>query len=895
MRAQSLLITWLLTLSSVALLHAQGRISSTINSNWLFIKGDTTKQAAGNPWQSVSIPHTWNTQDVLDDEPGYYRGDGWYKKTLYIPAGWKDKAVYLYFEGAGQRADVFVNGQSVGSHQGGYTFFALPISRALRFAQSGNAANELVVRVNNSPNEDLPPIMGDYNIYGGLYRDVYLNVLDNVHFDADNQASSGIFITTPQVSATSATVQLKGSFVNNSSRRRNLVVTHRILTPEGTLLAQHKASVKANAGQQVDFLHAIKAIQGHRLWSPDDPYLYRVLSTLTDAGTGQTLDEVSNPLGFRWYRFDPNDGFFLNGKPLKLIGTSRHQDYPGMGNALPDAMHVRDVELLRAMGGNFLRVAHYPQDPAVLEACDRLGILTSVETPVMGFTDSDAFAASSRQQHLEIIRQTYNHPSVIIWSYMNEMLLRVPFANDSTKQQAYFAHMASLAQDLETMARREDSARYTLIPNHGAWDIYNKVGLTKIPRLVGWNLYQGWYSESFEEFSKFIDRHHRELPDKPILITEFGADADNRIHNFAPVRFDKSVEYTMAYHQYYLKAIMDRPFVAAGMIWNLAEFNTAVRAETLPNINPKGILTYDRREKDPYRFYKANLLKTPYIQIGASEWNRRVGTATSETQLTYSQPVLVFSNQPSVTLTVNGTSIGTADTKQGIARFTVPFANGLNRVVASATLGGTSLSDQADILFQLLPANLKSPQLPFSELNVSLGDIRFFYDEKTGQNWLPEQAYKPGSWGYVGGKPYVMRNNSRVSFGSSRNIIGTDLDPVYQTQRTGIEQVKFDVPDGDYELVLHFAELLSRNAGNDIAFNLGPRSAPEPFMERNFDVLVNGVTVISGLNNTDELKTDRPVATKVMVHVQNQGGITVSFSAHQGEAILNGIQLRKTR
>ncbi len=336
-------------------------------------------------------------------------------------------------------------------------------------------------------------------------------------------------------------------------------------------------------------------------------------------------------------------------------------------------------------------------------------------------------------------------------------------------------------------------------------------------------------------------------------------------------------------------------FVAAGVIWNLAEFNTAVRAETLPNINPKGILTYDRKEKDPYRFYKANLLKVPYIQIGAKEWNRRSGMAESETQLTCTQPLVVYSNQPNVTLAVNGKVIGTAETKQGTARFTVAFADGLNRVVASATGGNAGVSDQADIIFRLTPSNLKSQQLPFDELNISLGDIRLFYDEKTGQNWLPEQPYKSGSWGYVGGKTYVMKNNSRVSFGSSRNILGTELDPIYQTQRTGIEQFRFDVPDGDYELILHFAELLSKNAGNDIAFNLGPRSASEVYVERSFDVAVNGMEVINGLNNSEMLKTDQPVVTKVMVSVHDQKGITVSFKAKQGEAILNGIQLRKTR
>jgi beta-galactosidase len=885
----------LVSLLSLLHLYAQERTSTTINSNWLFLKGDTTKKTPGNTWKRVSIPHTWNTQDVLDDEPGYYRGDSWYKKTLYVPASWKEKDVYLYFEGAGQSAEVFVNGKAIGKHRGGYTFFSFPISTALTFLAEGNAANEVVIRVNNSLDEDLPPTFGDFNIFGGLYRDVYLNVLDKVHFDADNHATNGVFIATPQVNATSASVQIKGAFTNGSSRARTLTVTHRILTADGTLFMEQRGTFKATPGQKVEFDQAIKNMKGQRLWSPDDPYLYRVVSTLTDASTNQKLDEVANPLGFRWYEFNANDGFFLNGKHLKLMGTSRHQDYPGMGNALSDAMHIRDVELIKEMGGNFLRVAHYPQDPAVLQACDRLGILASVETPVMGFAETEAFATNAKQQHREIIRQTYNHPSVIIRSYMNEMLLRVPFAKDSVRQQTYFRHMVTLAQELEDMTRQEDAPRYTLIPNHGAWDIYNKVGLTKIPKLVGWNLYLGWYSGSFEDFGKFLDKHHRELPNQPVLVTEYGADADNRIHSATPVRFDKSVEYTLAYHQASLKTIMDRPFVAGGMIWNLAEFNTAARSETLPNINPKGLLTYDRKEKDPYRFYKANLQKAPYIQVGTKEWNRRTGVADSDTRLVCTQPVIVYSNQPTVSLSINGKQIGTASTNQGMATFTVPFVQGLNRLVTSASVNGSDITDQADITFSLLPQTLRNPQLPFDELNVSLGDSRLFYDEKTGQNWLPEQVYKPGSWGYVGGKVFVMKNNSRVSFGGSRNIPGTELDPIYQTQRIGIEQFKLDVPDGDYELVLHFAELLAKKGANDVAFNLGFPSVPDDYKERSFDVLVNGKPVISGLSNSEALQTDQPVATKCVISVTNQEGITLSFKARTGEAVLNGLQLKRVR
>ena len=192
---------------------------------------------------------------------------------------------------------------------------------------------------------------------------------------------------------------------------------------------------------------------------------------------------------------------------------------------------------------------------------------------------------------------------------------------EGQKQEIYFKAIAKLAQELEDLTRKEDTIRYSMIPNHGAWELYNRVGLTKIPKLVGWNLYLGWYNGTMEDFGKFLDMHHKELPDKPLIIAEYGSDADSRLHSFNPVRFDKTIEYTTDFHQAHLKDMMARPFVAAGIIWNLAEFNSEQRAETTPHINAKGLLTWDRKPKDGYRFYQANLLHTPYIQIGSKDRN----------------------------------------------------------------------------------------------------------------------------------------------------------------------------------------------------------------------------------------------------------------------------------
>ncbi len=393
-------------------IHAQ-RISTSINSNWLFSKGDTTKKSGANNWQPVSVPHTWNAQDVMDDEPGYYRGDGWYKKILYIPSSWRDKDVYLFFEGAAQVAEVFVNGISVGSHTGSYTFFSFPVSKQLQFNESGNTPNQVVVKVNNSHNDDIAPLSGDYSFFGGIYRDVYLQAYDKVHFDADNHASGGIFITTPSVLADNAQLNVKGAFVNGTNGIRQLQVTHNIVDADGKIFATQAKKFKAKAGEKINFSYDWKNLSGFKLWSLEEPYLYRIVSSITDLATKKQLDEVSNPLGFRWYEFDAEKGFFLNGKHIKLIGASRHQDYKDMGNALSDAMHVRDVELLKEMGGNFLRIAHYPQDPAILQACDRMGILAAVETPSGNrITETEGYAKNYLQIHKEMIRQNFNHPAL---------------------------------------------------------------------------------------------------------------------------------------------------------------------------------------------------------------------------------------------------------------------------------------------------------------------------------------------------------------------------------------------------------------------------------------------------------------------------------------------------
>ncbi|MBF9223861.1 beta galactosidase jelly roll domain-containing protein [Hymenobacter sp. BT662] len=876
---------------------AAQRVVQSINSNWLFRKADGTdfaKTPAVAGWEKISLPHTWNTADVMDDEPGYYRGVGWYRKQLHIPAEWQNRRLYLHFEGAGQAAEVYVNGQLAGRHAGGYTAFRFPISQWLKFEKG--AVNEVIVKVDNSHNPDLPPLSADFTFYGGLYRDVYLVAANPVHFDLNDHAASGLFVTTPNVSAEAAEVAVSGTVTNNAPTRQRLTVLTELTDREGRPVAQQRSSLTLAAGEKRAFKQNFTGLKQPHLWSPDDPYLYHVTSTVRAASQADALDAVSSPLGLRWFRFDAAAGFYLNGKPFKLIGTNRHQDFPGLGNALPDALAERDLQLLKQMGGNFLRVSHYPQDPAVLAACDRLGILASVEIPVVNaITDSPAFFENCRTMQTEMIRQGHNHPSVIIWAYMNEVLLRLPagLTKDNEAGKAYLGRVAALAQELEALTRREDPDRYTMLVNHGAFELYQQAGLTKIPMLVGWNLYAGWYSGGFQGFPDFLDRHRRELPDKPLLVTEYGADSDARLHSFKPLRFDKTTEYANLYHQFYLKEILARPFVAGSTVWNLAEFNSETRQEAVPHINNKSLLTADRQPKDAYLFYQAHLLKTPFVRIGSRAWNLRSGLAVGLDSLVCRQPVEVYTNQPAAELLLNGQSLGTHPAEFGVVRFTVPFGNGLNQLTARAA---TAPPDHVEVQFQLLPNNLASDKLPFTELNVSLGDQRTFTDAKLSQVWLPEQAYAPGGWGYVGGKPFALPGTGRLPYGSDRNILGTDYDALYETQRVGLTQFRADVPAGDYEVTLHFAELEAAPPTEQLVYNLAKTDAAATVpasASRRFDVLLNGQTVLPGLGIDNYLTPLQATSFKFPVSVRREQGIVVDFKAAAGEAVLNGIQIKR--
>lgn len=877
MRKNIYLVITLLAFYSIAF----GGEKISINSNWSFSKNS-------EEWININIPHSWNDFDVMDDEPGYHRDVCTYKKELILDERLKDKVLYLLFEGANQISEVFVNGELAGKHIGGYTAFYVPLKNNIRFGS--NNPNEILVKVDNRHNEDIPPLTADFTFFGGIYRDVFLVVKNNVHFSVNDHSSSGVYISTPEVSDSKANVHIK-TIINNVENSSNRLRLHtKLYDAEGKIVSQYKSSFKTEKNNDVVVEQTLDAIDNPHLWSPEDPYLYRAVTQIVSSD-GEILDEQFNSVGFRWFRFDPKEGFFLNGKHYKLMGASRHQDYKFKANALNDDYAISDLQLLKEMGGNFLRIAHYPQDPSVLEACDRIGLLASVEIPLINsITETQEFTNNSITMLMEMIRQNYNHPSLIIWCYMNEILLRDKFTDDEVRNREYHQNVFKLAEQLENTIRREDPSRYTMHVGHGSYNKYRQAGLVDLPMIAGWNIYNGWYSGTFDRFSAFLDRFHNDYPDKVMAITEFGADSDPRIRSDKPIRFDKSTEYSTLFHQYYYKAIMERPFVAGGMIWNLADFNSEVRNETMPHINNKGILTWDRELKDQYLFYQTQLSEEPMVRILYKQWEKREGIAEKGKDYCL-QPLYITSNQEFVELFHNGISLGIEQVIDGLTEWQVPFIDGHNNLIAVSN----NTENRSNIKFVLHPYTYSSDQREFKTLNLLLGTNRYFMDPETKVVWMPDQPYREGSFGHIGGVPYKLPNSGRTPFGTDLNITLTDNDPVFQTQMVGIDAYRFDVPTGKYELILNFAEL-EGIASEALAYNLSEDKEESVTLstdKRVFDVVVNNKVILSNLNIAEEFGTSKAVSIKTPVVVKDGTGITVNFNSIENKTILNSIQLRR--
>ena len=874
----------------VGWVQAQQRVVYTINDGWKFTKGSPFEaQLTGcddSSWETVNIPHTWNDKDADDETPGFYRGPVWYRKQLFIDKSQEGRRAVIYFEGANQEVRFYLNGQFVGEHKGGYTRFCFDITPHLRYGQE----NLFAIYVNNVYNPNIPPLSADFTFFGGIYRDVYLQFMNPMHIATNDYASSGVYIRTPEVNNSAASVEITTLLTNDMSQPTEIRVENIICDADGKEVKKTQAEVKLAAGEtKTDISKKIK-IDSPRLWDIDDPYRYMVYTRILDKRKGTLLDEVVNPLGLRWFKFDSEKGFFLNGKGRKLIGTARHQDYFQKGNALRDELHVQDVLLLKEMGGNYLRVSHYPQDPVIMEMCDKLGIVTSVEIPVVNaVTETEEFLHNSVEMAKEMVRQDFNRPSVMIWGYMNEIFLRRPYT-EGKQLEDYYRFTEKVARALEATIREEDPSRYTMMAYHNMPQYYEDAHLTEIPMIQGWNLYQGWYEPDINEFQRLLDRAHKAYKGKVLMVTEYGPGVDPRVHSYQPERFDFSQEYGLVYHKHYLNEMMKRPFVAGSSLWNLNDFYSESRVDAVPHVNNKGVVGLNREKKDVYWFYKTALSRRPILVIGNREWKSRGGVVNTA-QKECIQSVPVFSNAEEVELFVNNKSLGKKKIEDNYALFDVPFVGGENLLEAVAVTGDNKLRDMLRIQFQLVGSRLKDEAVPFTELNVMLGSPRYFEDRAANVAWIPEQEYKPGSWGFIGGTSYRRKTGFGTMLGSDIDIHGTDMNPIFQTQRVGIKSFKADVPNGEYSVYLHWAELESDKEREALVYNLGADSEQTFAGNRSFGISINGTTVSDDFNVARDYGYARAVIKKFVITVKDGKGVSVDFHKKEGEPILNAIRI----
>ena len=870
--------------------QAQQRVVYTINDGWKFTKGSPFEaQLTGcddSSWETVNIPHTWNDKDADDETPGFYRGPVWYRKQLFIDKSQEGRRAVIYFEGANQEVRFYLNGQFVGEHKGGYTRFCFDITPHLRYGQE----NLFAIYVNNVYNPNIPPLSADFTFFGGIYRDVYLQFMNPVHIATNDYASSGVYIRTPEVNNSAASVEITTLLTNNTLQPAEIRVENVICDADGKEVKKTHAEIKLASGEtKTDISKKIK-IDSPRLWDIDDPYRYMVYTRILDKKKGTLLDEVVNPLGLRWFKFDSEKGFFLNGKGRKLIGTARHQDYFQKGNALRDELHVQDVLLLKEMGGNFLRVSHYPQDPVIMEMCDKLGIVTSVEIPVVNaVTETEEFLQNSVEMAKEMVRQDFNRPSVMIWGYMNEIFLRRPYT-EGKQLEDYYRFTEKVARALEATIREEDPSRYTMMAYHNMPQYYEDAHLTEIPMIQGWNLYQGWYEPDINEFQRLLDRAHKVYRGKVLMVTEYGPGVDPGLHSYQPERFDFSQEYGLVYHKHYLREMMKRPFIAGSSLWNLNDFYSESRVDAVPHVNNKGVVGLNREKKDVYWFYKTALSRRPILVIGNREWKSRGGVVNTA-QKECIQSVPVFSNAEEVELFVNNKSLGKKKIEDNYALFDVPFVGGENLLEAVAVTGDNKLRDMLRIQFQLVGSRLKDEAVPFTELNVMLGSPRYFEDRAANVAWIPEQEYKPGSWGFIGGTSYRRQTGFGTMLGSDIDIHGTDMNPIFQTQRVGIKSFKADVPNGEYSVYLHWAELESDKEREALVYNLGADSEQTFAGNRSFGISINGTTVSDDFNVARDYGYARAVIKKFVITVKDGKGVSVDFHKKEGEPILNAIRI----
>ncbi len=658
------------------------RNAISLDNDWQFFRGDVPnanqQHFDDSNWQTITLPHTFNGVDG-EQHGHYYRGPSWYRRRLQLSIV-KGKRYYLYFDGAATVATVFVNGTPIGVHQGNFAGFCFDITPALNF----HGFASIAVKVDNSFNKDIPPLAGDFNIFGGLYRSVRLLILNEVSISPLDYGSSGVYILQEQVSSEVAQIGLTAVLRNASNQDASVVVHWQALDAAGQSVATAHQTTKLGAAASGE-VHTKMRITSPHLWNGvADPHLYTVRAMVYHHD--ELLDIVEQPLGLRFFHVDPQKGFYLNGKSYPLRGVCAHDDRPNIGRAAPTANYEEDCSLIKEIGANIVRLAHYQHDQVMYNTFDREGILVWTEDGLVNHLEDDvAFEENARQQVIELVKQNYNHPSVIVWSLYNELSFRTAPASQLDldfpqtpvlTSQYHFAnlpprklHLAwNLLFGLNQLVHNLDPSRLTV----AATDQNALHPINYITDVIAFNRYEGWYGGTPASWPSTLDglKHdvHSRMPGRCIGLSEYGAGANPFQHQY-PVKQPNPggqfhpEEWQCVVHEAAWQAISERPWLWLTTLWVMFDFSSSGRNEGAnPGRNDKGLITYDRKtKKDAFYFYKAQWTSAPFVHICDRRFSPRPAG---------SWQVKAYTNCNTVELWVNGKSQGVQAVIGGIALWT---------------------------------------------------------------------------------------------------------------------------------------------------------------------------------------------------------------------------------
>ena len=663
----------------------KGRKVYNLDKNWFYLEDNISAvnqlYTTEAKWRKLNLPYTWNAFDVVDNEPGYRRDASWFQKNIYVPKLSRNQNLILYFEGANITSKVYVNNEFAGEHIGGYVGFEIDITP---FVKEGRV-NDIKVRVDNSYNPNIIPSQkSDFAINGGITRNVWLKVVPKNYLQK-------IKISTPQVSATSAKTSVEA--VINCGDDLKAVLEARLFDPKGKLVEKTKTVSNLLKGEN-NLTINFRDIKQPQLWSPDAPNLYTVeVSLLLDKNVA---DKLSDRIGYRWYEFKDHGPFYLNGKKFLIRGTHRHEDYAGYGEAMPDSLQIKDIKMIKEMGANFVRLAHYPQSPLVYKECDELGLLVWDELPwCRGGVGKEEWKENTARLFKEQINQNFNHPSIIIWSLGNELDWLPDFPEDGGNPDSLDAFLRVLNNIAHTM----DPSRLTAVRKYE--------GAAKIVDVFSPSIWSGWYSGVYKNYQKAIEAAQKKFPH--MLHVEYGGDSHVGRHNENPItgegilnpnEWDEKVNkvkvqnianmgdwsenYIVDLFDWHLRYTELSENFSGNVQWAFKDFPTPLRPEDpIPYMNQKGLVDRAGSPKDAYYVFKSYWTKKPaFCYIESHTWTVRSGPKNIDRE------VRVYSNCDVVELFLNGVSQGRL--KKDITKFPasgltwkVKFNEGQNKLEAT--------------------------------------------------------------------------------------------------------------------------------------------------------------------------------------------------------------------